>query len=100
MMERLKPNERKLVGVWQTIGNQVVGDDICDRIEQLTENYLEQVAADSSGWDILYKDPGDGRYWELIYPQSHLHGGGPPTLECISESLIREKYGVDISNKE
>jgi len=91
-MKKLQPYEVKLIGKWKSIGDKIVGNDVCDRIEQLTENYLNKVSTDSSGWDILYQDPEDGRYWELTYPESHLHGGGPPILECISGNIARDKY--------
>jgi len=47
------------------------------------------------GWSRLYLDPVDGRYWELIYPQSEIHGGGPPRLAHISADAAKIKYGVD-----
>jgi len=34
-------------------------------------------ATDYNGWDVLYLDPADGRYWERILPSSEMHGGGP-----------------------
>ncbi len=34
---------------------------------------------------ILYIDNDDNRYWELTYPKVYMHGGGPPTLICISK---------------
>jgi hypothetical protein len=52
------------------------------------------MARDSSGWDALYVDPEDGRYWELIYASSEEHAGGPPILTCISKQEASEKYGV------
>ena len=57
----------------------------------------EKVATDSSGWDILYKDPRDGRFWELTYPDSSFHGGGPPRLENFSatEAGSKDKLPTD-----
>jgi hypothetical protein len=43
---------------------------------------------------VLYVDASDGRYWELIYPDSQLHGGGPPTLRNLSEASARKKYRI------
>jgi len=56
---------------------------------------LSKVARDSSGWDSLYVDPSDNRFWELTYPESASHGGGPPHLKCLSRMEVREKYGDD-----
>jgi immunity protein 27 of polymorphic toxin system len=46
-------------------------------------------------WSKLYLDPVDGGYWELTYPQSEMHGGGPPQLVHISADAAKIKYGVD-----
>jgi hypothetical protein len=46
-------------------GGETVEDTICRRIRSLTESALERVASSSDGWSVLYRDPGDGRYWEL-----------------------------------
>ena len=67
-------------------------DSICDRIQWLTESYLEQIAIDGDNWSALFKDPHDGRYWELTYPQSHMQGGGPPTLQLLSKEAVFKKY--------
>jgi len=63
-----------------------------ERIQRLTESYLKRIGATPDGWDVLYKDPSDGRFWELIYPQSELHGGGPPLLRWLSDQQARDKY--------
>jgi hypothetical protein len=42
--------------------------------------------------DALYADPVTGKFWELTYPQSHLHDGGPRQLSEISSSAARVKY--------
>jgi len=54
---------------------------------------LREIGRDAGGWDILYRDPQDGRYWELIYPRSHMHGGGPPELRCLTPEETEKKYG-------
>jgi hypothetical protein len=59
----------------------------------LIEHHLKRVGEDPSGWNILYRDPSDGRYWELIFPHSELQGGGPPTLCQISQE-DRVRYGM------
>jgi hypothetical protein len=53
---------------------------------------MQQLGNDQSGWDALYADPATGKFWELTYPQSHLHGGGPRQLSEISSSAARVKY--------
>jgi hypothetical protein len=44
-----------------------------------------------NGWNALYRDPNDCRYWELTYPEGELHGGGPPQLRCLTADEARQK---------
>lgn len=67
-------------------------DTVCQRIQWLTDYYLEQIFVDGDNWTALYKNPDDGRYWELSYPQSHMQGGGPPTLQCITKDDAFRRY--------
>jgi hypothetical protein len=72
----------------------VLVDEACERIEKLITKHLERIAVDASGWDTLYRDPQDGRYWELLYLHSEMHGGGPPSLIQVEKDSIKEKYGL------
>jgi hypothetical protein len=53
---------------------------------------MQKLGSDQSGWNTLYADPATGKFWELIYPQSHLHGGGPRELNEIHSSAAQVKY--------
>jgi Immunity protein 27 len=91
----LQPNETDLVGQWVVVGKRVVdGDPTEKRIGELIDRYLQKVtiSAESGGWDILYLDPADGRYWELTYPRSEMHGGGPRRLTNLSIAAATAKY--------
>ena len=48
-----------------------MADEVTKRIQQLVRDYLKKVATDRTGWEVLYRDPGDGRYWELSYHGRH-----------------------------
>ncbi len=87
-------NEASLVGKWVFICGRMAPDETCLRIESLTKIYLYKLGHDESGWDSLFIDPHDGRLWELIYPESSLHGGGPPELRHLPETHARAKYGA------
>lgn len=91
---KLTRQEIELKGEWTFDGNQIIPDEICKRIDWLKSAYLRKMATDSTGWDTLYVDPEDGRYWELIYPESGMHGGGPPHLINVSTEVARTKYGL------
>jgi hypothetical protein len=93
---RLGLDEKEVRGTWKIVGARIEADENCSRIRKLTQSHLHEVARDESGWDLLYVDPSDGRYWELTYPDSHLHGGGPPKLTCISREHARSKYGSSV----
>lgn len=54
---------------------------------------LPRVGIADGGWSALHFDPADGRLWEFTFPESRLHGGGPPLLHVVSEEKAREKYG-------
>ena len=91
----LLPNELVLTGQWIEVDGELRGDATCERIENLVGGHLIKVAVSShwGAWETLYRDPDDGRYWERVYPQGHLHGGGPPQLKVIEESDAIRKYG-------
>lgn len=95
-MTKLQPNERLLTGRWIVQDGKVRADATCERIAWLLSNHLQKIAdsARSGGWETLSRDPDDGRYWESTYPQSGLHGGGPPELRCLTADEAREKYGI------
>ena len=89
----LKPAETVLIGQWGFESGKNFADATCERIEYLTREVLREIARVASGWDVLFRDPNDGRLWELTYPQSEMHGGGPPQLMCMSADDAGLKYG-------
>jgi len=93
-MMKLTQKEYLLKGRWIINGKSLEADSVCVRIEWLTSNYLVEVAADESGWNKLYQDPQDKRYWELSYPESEMHGGGPPQLLNISLKQAKSKFKI------
>lgn len=90
---KLRPNEVNLVGQWEYINEEVTADSTSRRIAWLIEVQLVRLASDASGWDTLYRDPADGRLWELTYPDSGAHGGGSPRLTYIDSVTALRKYG-------
>lgn len=95
-MKKLQPHETDLVGQWIFVGGEVKGDEACNRIEWLVSEVLEEVAIskEDGAWETLFRDPDDGRLWERTYPQSHMHGGGPPRLICLSPEQAKAKYDI------
>lgn len=91
-MERLRPEETALRGAWITIDNQVIGDPVSTRIDYLIENELIEIGTADGGWSMLYRDPLDGRLWELSYPYGEMQGGGPRALVHLDRDVARQKY--------
>lgn len=88
----IRIDETEIVGNWVEVDGKIVGDEACKRIRSLTEEYFQKLGSDWSGWETLFKDPNDGRFWERTYPLSHMHGGGPPVLLNLSEQAAKGKY--------
>ena len=92
-MSNISKTTSELKGTWKVIDGKIIADSVCERIEQLISSHLSEITRDSSGWDVLYRDPDDGRYWELVYLEGHLPGGGPPTLRFLKDAEVKNKYG-------
>ena len=90
---KLTEDETDLVGQWLNKGPKIVGDANCARIEKLIATHLVSLGSDESGWDALYRDPDTGKLWELTWPQSQMHSGGPPRLRHVNADEVRSKYG-------
>ncbi len=93
-MKELAPDEAVLKGAWLSRSGKTIEDDVSQRIKWLIRTSLKRRANDASGWDTLYEDPRDGRLWELVYPRSEMHGGGPPLLQIVTPEVARTKYGI------
>jgi hypothetical protein len=93
---KLQNNETDLLGNWVVQDGKAVADATCERIAWLAANHLCKVAVSErwGEWETLYQDPDDGRYWERTFPQSEMHGGGPPRLSVISAEAAAAKYGL------
>lgn len=92
-MKDLQPHETNVIGRWREDGLTLKPDDNCIRISYLVDNVLIPIASNDGGWTRLFRNPNDGRLWELTYPESELHGGGPPSLINIAKSEVIAKYG-------
>jgi hypothetical protein len=93
-LDELQPDETDLRGQWIVDGESVRGDQTENRIRWLIDHRLDRLGSDPSGWDTLFRDRRDGRLWELTYPQSELHGGGPCRLSVITAADAARKYDV------
>ncbi len=90
----IDPQETEIVGTWYLQNGKMVADEKCKRIEDLIKSDLLPIASANGGWDKLYRDSIDGRYWERTFPYSETHGGGPPTLRFMDSHTAALKYGL------
>ena len=96
MIGSISPDEESIVGSWVAKDQGIEADESCLRIGKLISDELKVITTDD--WCGLYQDPVDGRYWELTYPQSEMHGGGPPKLTHIDYADAKKKYGLKLES--
>jgi hypothetical protein len=89
----LQPDERILDGAWID-GPGSRHDEVDQRIFWLVSRRLTLLGVAEGGWRQLYRDPRDGRLWELTFPRGSLHGGGPRRLQCVAALGAAERYGL------
>jgi len=68
----------------QYLGNK--GIEFVKSLIEISNNYKE--------WKTLYKCRDCGEYWELSYPQSELHGGGPPVVNKLKGADLKKNWGI------
>jgi hypothetical protein len=88
-MKEISAEETSIIGQWISSEEGIIIDDACKRIEWLISEVLEKTGVDASSWETLYRDPKDDRKWVLYYPQSEMHGGGPPSLKVVSDEELK-----------
>jgi hypothetical protein len=89
-------DKSELVGSWTLIEGRMVEDQNAALITELTETRLRRIALAPGGWEALYQDPEDGRFWELHFPNGEMQGGGPAALRVLSNEAARARYGIPL----
>lgn len=74
--------EEVIIGKWIFENGKVIPDSNCLLIKSIIKNDLKEIETSEEGWTKQYEDQ-NGKIWELTYPESHLHGGGPPKLTLM-----------------
>lgn len=90
----IAPEETEIIGNWIEVNGRVVGDAACDRVESLTRHYLTKLgySEESGGWQTLFIDPNDKRFWMRTYPHGDWHGGGPAALVRLAREDAKAKF--------
>ena len=92
-MSELK-NRSELIGSWIMKDGHLIEDEVSHLIKYLIQAKLQRIAVTSDGWETLYQDPQDQRFWELTFPKGEMQGGGPRTLRIISEEAAKLKFDL------
>jgi len=95
MIPRIDPNEFEIIGGTTYKHGKPTPDENSLRIATLRNHLLVKVAASATHWTVLYRDPTDGRYWELVEQSPSNHAGGCLCLVFISENEAKVKYQLD-----
>ena len=87
------PDEVRLTSRRYPMDGTMALDDTGQRIERLMQHYLVKLDAGPKGRGVLFRDPKDGRFWELLCPDAEPHGFTLPELVCVSPAEAERKYG-------
>jgi hypothetical protein len=91
----ISPDETMIEGEWLVENGRVRTNAAEQRIQALVNGRLVHLVDDPAGgaWLRLYKDPADGRLWEMTYPHSEMHGGGPRRLRVVTPEEASQRFG-------
>ena len=71
---------RTLRDTWVMHGSEIKAEGDAAKITDLLKDKLERLNVTDGGWRRLLRRSTDGSLWELSFPQSEMHGGGPRVL--------------------
>lgn len=69
--------------LWSFENGEVVNRGDGAAINDLLATKLEKIGTHDEGWTTIYRHRETQQVWELSYPQSEMHGGGPRRLRLI-----------------
>lgn len=72
-----------LTDLWVERDGSLVTDGDATEIDQLLARELKHLADADGGWRKLYRHSREETLWQLDYPQSEKHGGGPRRLQQL-----------------
>jgi hypothetical protein len=96
IVDQVMGSKLQIIGGWLLKDGRMEGDQATHIIDHLIADHLIEVDGREGGWTKLYLDPSAGTYWELTYPRSEMHGGGPRILTQLSADAVRSQYGREI----
>lgn len=91
----IAPTEFEIVGGFERKEGHLRPNANSHRIAELRNNLLQKIAGSARHFSVLYRDPNDGRYWELVSRNPEGHGGGTKSLIFISDNEAKIKYQLE-----
>jgi len=88
-VEKILPDEIIINSDINIVRDENTMYKVVRRIFCLTNNYLKKIF--DAGWEILYQDPQDKRFWEKTY----YNGKENLMLRCLTEEEAKSKYVVE-----
>jgi len=61
--------------------------------QAFAKQYLIQRKVDDVSWQVLWQNPQTNEFWKEYFPESELHGGGPPEFVKITEQEAKAEFG-------
>ncbi len=92
----VQSGESVLQGLWIDLGSRMEKDVAWQRIEWLVAEHFERLASADSGLESLYRDPTDGRLWELFPVRPELGEKSPLQLAVIDPQVAAERFEIVI----
>ena len=89
-LQIMPPDPPDLTDQWIMRSGQISNEGDAAAIDELLSSELDHIAASDGGWRRLYRHRATGRLWELSYPHSEMHGGGPRRLRELPSNSVKE----------
>jgi hypothetical protein len=74
----------ELNDVWVLHDGKMIAEGDARTIDSLLEAKLIELR--KGNWAILYRHRDTEELWDLVYPQSEMHGGGPRRLRRLDHN--------------
>jgi hypothetical protein len=75
----------ELNDIWSFEDGRMIARGDADAIDDMLATKLNKIRTEEGGWTIIYRHRTTGQLWELRYPKSEMHGGGPRRLRLLAE---------------
>jgi hypothetical protein len=74
----------ELNDVWVVRDSKMIAEGDAKTINELLQTKLVEIR--KGNWATLYRHKDTEKLWDLVYPQSEMHGGGPRRLRRLDHN--------------